>query len=379
MQITRLRRRSPGVALAVGAVAALAASTGVPAQGGTATAADSDKLFGKHTTVLTGLDNPRQLSVNANGDLLVAAAGHGSYKPANCLGSGQNATCIGKSGKVIVLRNGNAKTVMKGLLSGAGKDGSFATGADGASKRPGGPVYTIMTTGAPEQELPAGLPGWQAGKVLKKRPNGKLMAVANIGAFEERRDVDNEGVDSNPYSMLALKKKLLVTDAAGDYIAQVRHGKVSLWAKMPEYGKKVDAVPTVVSKGHDGKIYVGELHSEQKGKAKVWKYDRNGDVLRKWGHFTTVTGVARGADGSLYVSELFGGHCSFNQIPDCFPGRVVRVSPNGDRSYRKVPFPAGVAVTHGKVYVAAFSVSPATGFGGNPNWAGAIWRIFKDS
>ncbi|MEJ7706639.1 MAG: hypothetical protein WKF82_04725 [Nocardioidaceae bacterium] len=86
--------------------------------------------------------------------------------------------------------------------------------------------------------------------------------------------------------------------------------------------------------------------------------------------------MARGADGSLYVSELFGGNCSFDQIPGCFPGRVVRVSPDGTRSYRKVPFPAGVAVNRGRVYVAAFSTSPATGFGGNPDWSGAIWRLF---
>ena len=81
-------------------------------------------------------------------------------------------------------------------------------------------------------------------------------------------------------------------------------------------------------------------------------------------------------DGSLYVSELFGGPCTFDQIPACFPGRVVKVSPNGDRSFRRVPFPAGIAVRNGHVNVAVFSVSPATGFGGNPAWSGAIWRAF---
>ena len=84
-------------------------------------------------------------------------------------------------------------------------------------------------------------------------------------------------------------------------------------------------MPTSLSLGPDGYIYVGELHSEQPGKAKVWKYDRRGNPVRSWGGFTTVTGVARGKDGSLYVSELFGGPCTFDQIPACFPGRVVKV------------------------------------------------------
>jgi hypothetical protein len=183
-------------------------------------------------------------------------------------------------------------------------------------------------------------------------------------------------VESNPYAVLALKHQVLVADAAGDYIASVHGGKVSTWAVMPEYGRKLDAVPTSLALGPDGRIYVGELHSEKPGKAKVWQFDRQGNAIRSWGGFTTVTGVARGRDGSLYVSELFGGSCTFDQVPTCFPGRVVKVSPNGDRSYRRVPFPAGIAVRNGHVNVAVFSISPAKGFGGNPDFSGAIWRVF---
>lgn len=90
-----------------------------------------------------------------------------------------------------------------------------------------------------------------------------------------------------------------------------------------------------------------------------------------------VTGVARAKDGTLYVSELFGGNCGFDQIPECFPGQVIRVKPNGKRTSVPVPFPAGIAVVGKKVYVNAFSVTPADGFGGNPEWGGQVWRVFK--
>ena len=366
-------RKKQAILISVGAVAAATTAALAPVQ--VSASPTQHVAFAPHSVVWSGFDNPRQLSVTPDGDLLVASAGRGGP---NCY----HGMCIGATGSVERIWTGSAhpqsRVMMRGLLSGAGKDGSFAVGSDGASKQLRGPYYSIITY-APPDVIPGGLPGYQAGKLMAKAGKGKLHVVANISKYEVKHDPDGEGVDSNPYSVLALQKKILVADAAGDDILAVRGGKVSLWVLMPEYGKKIDAVPTVVTKGNDGFIYIGELHSEIPGAAKVWKLDRQGNLLRSWGHFTTVTGVARAADGTLYVSELEGGNCSFKQIPKCFPGRVVRISPNGDRSYRKVPFPAGIVVTHGRVYVAAFSISPGTGFGGNPAWSGQIWRIFDQS
>jgi glucose/arabinose dehydrogenase len=367
------RSRSRAAGLVLGSIAALAAAASfAPSSGIAATSSSAKPHFSKHTAVATGLDNPRQLSLAPNGDIIVAEAGRGGK---TCHGHGENATCVGRTGAVTRIHAGNAHEVVDGLLSGASKDGSFAVGSDGAGKRAGGQYFTIITY-APPDVIPGGLPGWQSGKLLRSTPGGELRVAGNITKFERANDPDGEGFDSDPYSLLVLKKQVLVADAAGDFIASVRHGKVSLWALLPEYGKKVDAVPTVVTRGHDGKIYVGELHSEQQGLAKVWQYDHHGNVTDSWGRFTTVTGVERTKDGTLYVSELFGGSCKFGQIPDCFPGRVVRVAPDGTRSYRKVPFPAGIVVTHGKVYVSAFSISPEGGFSGNPDWSGQVWRIF---
>ena len=369
-----VRSRSRAAGLVLGSIAALAAASFVPSNGIAATSPSAKPHFSTHTAVAAGLANPRQLSLAPNGDIIVAEAGRGGK---TCQGQGQDAICVGRTGAVTRIHAGTAHEVVDGLLSGAGKDGSFAVGSDGAGKRAGGPYFTIITY-APQDVIPNGLPGWQSGKLLKFTAGGKLKVAGNIAKFERVHDPDGEGFDSDPYSLLVLQKQVLVADAAGDFIASVRHGKVSLWALLPEYGKKVDAVPTVVTRGHDGKIYVGELHSEQPGKAKVWQYDRNGNVTDSWGHLTTVTGVERTRDGTLYVSELFGGDCTFGQIPDCFPGRVVRISPDGTRSYRKVPFPAGIVATHGKVFVSAFSISPEGGFGGNPDWSGQVWRIFDN-
>lgn len=368
---SHVTHRSRWIAAAVGAGAVVAAAAAAPA---VIAAPKGGPAFAPHTVIAAGLDNPRQLQALEGGDLLIAEAGYGSHNPDNCRGSGENRFCVGITGKVARLHDGRLTDVMTGLLSGAGGDGTFATGSDGAGKQPGGPYYAIETW-APPGQLPPGLPAGQAGRLLGKYPGQKLFYAGNITAYEKAHDPDGEGFDSNPYSVLALQNRVLVSDAAGDSILSVRHGRVSLFAALQEYGPKIDPVPTTMAKANGGRILVGELHSEIKHQAHVWLYDRSGHRLRGWPGFTTITGVAQASNGTLYVSELFGGVCGFDQIPNCFPGRVVKVAPDGTRTHLNVPFPAGIAVSEGKVYVNAFSIAPGTGFGGNPDWSGQLWQI----
>jgi hypothetical protein len=144
---------------------------------------------------------------------------------------------------------------------------------------------------------------------------------------------------------------------------------------MPEYGPRVDAVPTVLTRSARGTVLVGELHSDRPRKAKVHAFTKDGVKVRSWGRFTSVTGVAQAPNGTLYVSELFGGSCGFDEIPSCFPGRVVKVEPDGDRSHIDVPFPAGIIARGNRVMVAAFSVASAKGFLGTRETSGQLWRL----
>nr|CAA9312875.1 MAG: hypothetical protein AVDCRST_MAG46-266 [uncultured Nocardioidaceae bacterium] len=360
--------RRLAVALSGTALVAGATLTGASAVGTQSPSDPADplaRIADRYTVVRSGLDNPRSLQILPTGNVLVAEAGHGSRTDAGCTERG----CAGRTGKVTLLtgvESSKEATVLDRLLSLSGPDGSFATGADGASKRPGGAYVAIIARG----------PGRQGGKLVAPGPEGGVRVIANISRYEENHDPDGEGVDSNPYAVLARRGGYLVADAGGDSILHVKlDGSIRTWAVMPEYGPRVDAVPTSISRGADGYIYVGELHSEQRGKANVLRYDRHGNLVDKIGGFTGVTGVDMSSNGNLYVSELFGGPCGFDQIPSCFPGRVVKVAPNGDRKFLRVPFPAGVGVRGERVLVSAFSVAPAEGFGGNPDWSGAVWRL----
>ena len=317
----------------------------------------------------SGLDNPRQISLTRGGGLIVAEAGHGSYNEDRC----QGGTCVGYSSQVTLFRNGHKRTIMDHLISGAGADGSFAIGVDGAGKRPGGPFVGIETW-APRQALPPGVNGKRLGKLLARDlPDGSTHIIANVTGFEQRHDPDGEGFDSDPYSVLALGNQVLVADAAGDSILSYRGGRLHLWKALPDPGPRIDPVPTVISRGGNGHVYVGTLWSERPGKARVFEYTRAGRLLHVYRGFTTITGVAAKANGTLYVSELFGG-CKGGG-PQCTPGRVVKANTGHGRVHMRVPFPAGIVARGGRTQVAAWSVAPAIGFGGDPDTSGAIWRL----
>jgi hypothetical protein len=347
--MSRSRRGVAAVLAAATSLLVTASMLGGAAQGSSGAGSDEPRLREVNPNVTaSGLDNPRQLSLTSGGNLVLAQAGRG-----------------GKTSKLSVIDDRRVRNVLRGYPSFADADGSFAVGLNGASKRPGGAFYGVANPRGGSRDV------W----LLAKQPGGQVHKVVNLSRFERNHNPDGEVIESNPYSVLALKGQVLVADAAGDYIGQYKRGKYRVWAVMPEYGKRIDAVPTVVSRGADGHVYIGELHSERKHKAKVWKFSRDGDRLRSWKGFTTVTGVARTKNGTLYVSELFGGPCGFDQIPNCLPGRVVKVAPNGNRTYYQVPAPAGIAARGNHVWVSAYSVCPRSGCFGNPDWSGQVWHF----
>jgi hypothetical protein len=362
----------PAVA-AVGPAAADGAKAGGHLSGVTA-------KVGHHTQrklpapVVTGLDNPRQLAWDRHGRLLVAEAGHGSYgKPGSCFKGPEGAACVGRSGKISRIAhpatalNRKPHRIAAGFLSAAGKDGSFATGSDGVSSRRG-QIY-VQQTYFPPRVLRA--------LDTSNHQNGKLLTlhnaiVANISAYEHRHNPDGEIVDTDPYAVLALRRHILVADAAGDDILSIRHGRISVWATLPGDTKRVDPVPTSLARGRNGSILVGTLYSLVPHKARVLRYSASGRLLQTWRGFTSVTGVVAGPHGHVIVSELFAG-CPGGS-PQCVPGVVVDIAPNGVRTKTRVPFPAGLAWRNGHLYVSAFSTSPARGLG-FPGSSGQVWRL----
>jgi sugar lactone lactonase YvrE len=331
-------------AAAAGAAAALALLGGPAAQ------AASVK------TVATGLDNPRGVAVGPDGAVYVANAGRGG----KCMGKGENAICLGTTGRIVKIAGKNARVVAKGLPSATGRGGLFGTGAHGVSVDPAGNLFTVTTSATPKDIK--GLPAFArklTGRLFDVT-GGKRAAVARIDAFEWANNSDGVKGDrnSNPYAVLALADRQIVVDAGANAVLQVVGGQVSLLAVIPKNGK-AQSVPSSIALGPDGAYYVGELaEGAGKGKARVWRIPPTGGTPQVFATgFTTITGVAFGPDGSLFVTE-FAANLRKNNLR----GSVVRVAPGGARTRlggKKLFAPTGAAVdSTGAVYVSNFSVLP---------------------
>jgi len=330
------------------------------------------------TVIANHLNNPRQLALGLNGKLLVAEAGKGGNL--NCFTSDEGENCLGATGSIteVSLGGGDQHRIITGFLSAAAPDGTGAVGSDGVSAEHNS--IFVQETFFPPDALTNVPNAGQSGKLLRFTSTGRLTNFADISAVEQT-DPDHQGFDSDPYAVLALPNRRLVTDAAGNDILKVDHtGHVSVFAVLPNvtFGPCAnqpndnntigcDAVPTSLALGPNGHIWVGELGGLTTGQ--VLELDPvHGTILKTYSNLGPVTSIAVASDGTVYASEF-----SF----DPGAGKVTQIRNDGGRTSVPVPFPAGLLLgDQGKVYVSAFSISPETGAGiPNIDSSGQVWRL----
>jgi hypothetical protein len=345
--------------------------------------------------VVSGLNNPRQLSLVHNDVLLIAEAGKGgdvgtvTDPEGGVNGLGYTGSISAVLGPAHV-HNRSPHRIVTGLLSAAaatdtpaGPKGSGALGPDGVSATSLNKIGIIETTFRPATPK-AAKP--RDGHLLIARPYGRIRPIADITGYEVAHDPDGLGVDSDPYAVLAFRGGWLVADAAGNDVLYVRHGDISVFHRFrnvtagacagqedPPGHPGCNFVPTSLATDRYGNVYVGGLSSLTPGEAQVVKLDRWGHFVRRWLGFTSVTGLAVGRDGSLYVSQLFATQAD---PASTLQGVLTRIS-HGTRTNVDVPFPAGVATdSHGNVFVSAFSILPDTGAGiPGIDTSGQVWRL----
>lgn len=320
--------------------------------------------------VLTGLSNPRGVTVGPAGRVFVAEAGTG----------------VAGTGRISMWWRGNASVVAAGLESVISEEGPIA-GPVGIGLTGLGQLYFTYGGGFAEDS--------SMGTVQRATP--KLRQIADIHAYDAAHPepTANPPSDSNPYALAALGNgALLVADAAANNLKYVTaSGEIYVVARFPN--KDVPApfpglpdpfpaqpVPTSIAVGPDGWWYVGELTGFPftVGVSRVWKIlpgsrDATCDPAAGPGApcqlvangFTAIVGLAFGADGSMYVSEmakygLFGVLVASGGDPT---GALIKVAPNGTRSEiaaGQLILPGGVAVANdGAVFVVNGSVFPNEG------------------
>lgn len=379
----------------VALLAAMSSALVVPAIPAAAAGAAADPVSAP-VVVVSGLNNPRQLSLVHNDVLLIAEAGKGGTLATipDPEGGTQGLGYTGSVSAVLApayVHDRKPHRIVTGLLSAAaaedgpgGPKGGGALGPDGVSATSLNRIAIIETTFGPAAPQAAQS---RDGRLLIARPYGAIRPIADITGYESTHDPDQLGVDSDPYAVLAYRHGWLVADAAGNDVLYVRHGHISVFHVFPNVTTGACAgqadppghpgcnfVPTSLASDRYGNVYVGGLSSLTPGEAQVVKLDRWGHTVRRWLGFTSVTGLAVGRDGSLYVSQLFAAEA--NPVNPIIQGVLTRIH-HGSRTNVDVPFPAGVAVDrHDNVFVSAFSILPATGAGiPGLDTSGQVWRL----
>jgi hypothetical protein len=202
----------------------------------------------------------------------------------------------------------------------------------------------------------------------------RLSLLADLAAHEQAYDPDGAGPDSNPGGIVATKDGWAVVDSGGNTLLTVsRHGRITTRAVFDSPGTApapfppfdevpMQAVPTSVTVGPDGALYVSEFTGFPfaPGAARIHRISRSGQ------HSVYATGLTNVTDlawhrGTLYAVELAtDGLLAAEGLPT---GSLVAVRTDGN--HRTVvdglPAPYGLAVGHDKAYVTTCSVCPGEG------------------
>lgn len=316
----------------------------------------------------------------------------------------------GGSTKVRVLAEGLSSP--KGLATTGTGDPVVAQGAFG----PPGPVLVFPQSGPDKgAAIPVTDPvnltdvaispidgtGWGIGPgelpdhayLYHQLADGTIETVLDITAYQatDPDPVDQEGIaeESNPFGLTVDQLgNALIADAAGnDLIKVTPSGDATTVARFdleavetdhlpPEFGVfppeiTAEAVPTTVTIGPDGAIYVGELKGFpfRPGTSNVWRIDPHAtgvlcsvntpsqgcSVYR--GGFTGIQDIAFGPDKKLYVLELAeGGVLAFEggfETGEFPPAVLLKTSSHGrtELAAGQLSEPGGIAFGRGgKLY-----------------------------
>jgi hypothetical protein len=358
------KTRRAAVAVGVAVAAAVAAVAPGSAAVGAAPAPSAV------TVVARGLDGPYGLQFTGKHALVVTEADVGDVTAVNTA-------------------TGAQRTLLKRL-----------SGPAGVGVRHGR-LYVALGETQPDMPPTTPRPAFRGATVVTAGADGSRPRVlADLLAYERRVNpdgqvqfVDGKPVDalSNPFSLNVSGYGLLVADGGANAVLRVGRttGRTSTFFVPPTLRAGVcrrapnnggtfgcDSVPTGIAVAR-GSIYVSTLGAEAPGAARIYRLNpRNGRVLQTWAGLTSLTGVAVAPDGTVYASQVLEGMPATQGPPPpgfdpSTVGQIVRIEPNGRRTYAQVTMPTGLAWHDGALHASAWSIASFMGM----QRAGQVVRV----
>jgi hypothetical protein len=348
------------------------------------------------TVIASGLMNPRQIDVAADGTIYVTEAGIGGDEELQLPsgGPGEQATPVTETGGTPVPAAPGPTRGTTGQVTAIAPDGTQSVVASGLPSYSLGNGEAVGPTGivAGDDQLWVAIGGSYGLLGIDPLPNensvvsidlatGAVTQVADLGAFEVANNPDGTDVNPNLYGMdLGTDGQLYVADAGGNTVYKVdpSTGQFSLLGVVPQrplppgaaapapeaspapgatpVANPLQAVPTALSIGSDGNVYVGLLGALVPGAGGIAIAQADGTFPDAITSRTAVVGVAQGPDGLLYASEI---SLNISNEPPT-PGDVVRFETDGTVTpvLGGLNFPNGITFGHaGNLLVIVNSVS----------------------
>lgn len=326
-------------------------------------------------TLASGLNNPRGIAFAPNGALFVAEAGNGGAGP--CIPSPAppfGPRCYGETGAITRIAPHGVpgfQRIVTGLPSLALASGQAESGPADLSFQGMVAYVTLAWGGDPRVRPSLGGKAELFGTLLRVMPNGRYALIADTAWHEVRFNPYGGAIDSNPYGILAQPGRRVVADAGANALIEVgANGRTRTLAVLPPVAPNArDPVPTNVTQGPDGALYVGQLTGFPffPGTADVLRVASDGSALQVFAAgFTAVVDLAFDAAGALYVLEIARGQ--EGPFPPPNPGlgagRLLRQCPGASPAVLLdgLSYPGGVAIgPDGAVYLTNRGTSPDAG------------------
>lgn len=330
------------------------------------------------TVFAEGLEYPRGLHFDADGNLYVAEAGRSGDREVTAdtcpdFESAFMPYFMGNSSRVSRITPAGVRTTVIDGIPSARDPYDWTYGAIDVALADG-TVYALFQAGGCSRamdEVPNGM--------LRGNPDGTWGDFADISTvlradWPPRPEMDDDmEPDGMPYGLVAVDDNFYVVETNHGGLYEVAaDGSV---AKLVDFTEMFGHIAPSALAYHEGSLYVGNINAlpTVAGAAKVFKVSPDGQVETFVDGLTNILDLTFDDEGRLYVLQMSNGE---TEIPALGTGRVVRIDSTDRRDVMATGLssPAGMAFgPDGALYVSqyAYDLEPGRAHTGK----GEILRI----